>query len=224
MGISASIMIMINVVSWPHILEKIRKEPPLARIKDHRGRAKQFLSQIDEIVEFCSGLMDQIKDLAGESEDGPPVRDDDEQDEAHRQHMATMLELWSNSKENNRFNERLVGGICHITDKCKVTIVECNMRRKNPFVKDDYRLEGDEEGTSKLEEIVVFEQNAYVMMNGEEYVFREGAVFAEKKGDKTKDKNVRCFALVTPSTKSPCVLRLTPNFKGPDEKLALSKD
>ena len=117
MGISASIMIMINVVSWPHIMETIRGLPRLSKIKDPKKRAQQFLAQIDDIVEFCSGLMNQIKDLAGGDDEKPVEREEDEMDEAHRKHMETLMELCSNQKENNKFQLELVGGIAHITDR-----------------------------------------------------------------------------------------------------------
>jgi len=107
---------MINVISWPHIMETIRASPRLYKIKDHKARAKQFLKQIDDIVEFCSGLMNQIKDLAGDNEEKGPVRVEEEVDEAHRMHMKTLLDMCSNQKENIKACNELTGGICCITD------------------------------------------------------------------------------------------------------------
>ena len=77
MGTSAAVMILSNILSWPSILEGIRSQPPLHKQKSHLKRAQDFLGQLDEIVEFCSQLMNQIKDLAAEAEaaDAPKVED-----------------------------------------------------------------------------------------------------------------------------------------------------
>jgi hypothetical protein len=105
-------MIMINVVSWPNIMEGIRKSPRLYKIKDPKERASAFLAQIDEIVEFCSGLMNQIKDLAGDNEEKGPERVEEEMDEAHRMHLRTLMDLCPNQRENLQNCRELVGGIC----------------------------------------------------------------------------------------------------------------
>lgn len=62
MGTSAGIMILINILSWPSNLLEMRKKKELSKLKLHK-RAVSLLNQLDEVVEFCSGLMNQIKDL-----------------------------------------------------------------------------------------------------------------------------------------------------------------
>ena len=89
-------------------------------------------------------------------------------------------------------------------------MVECNLKYKNPLDASDLRFEGEEEGGGgryKLEELVLFGENVYVMMSGREYVFKEGTFFSE---DNERDLNVRDYALIAPSEKAPLNLRLTP--------------
>ena len=102
--------------------------------------------------------------------------------------------------------------------------MECNLKFKNPVQPDDLRFEGDEEGgNSKLEELVLFDTNVYVMMGGVEYVFRQGTFFAEDQ-DHERDLNVKAYALVVPSDKAPLILRLTPRLEGEaQDKLPLKK-
>jgi len=57
MGISASIMILTNIVAWPNILENMQKEHPISHTKNELDRAKSLVEQIDLILDFCSALM-----------------------------------------------------------------------------------------------------------------------------------------------------------------------
>jgi len=85
---------------------------------------------------------------------------------------------------------------------------------KNLTTPDDLRFEGDEDGgSSRLEELVLFGNNVYVMMGGVEYLFREGIFFAEDQ-DHERDLNVRPYALVVPSGRAPLILHLTPRLQG----------
>ena len=62
-GMSSCILILTNLVSWPNIMEKIRDERTMAQIKSERGRAEAFVYQLDSIIGFCSGLMQQVNDI-----------------------------------------------------------------------------------------------------------------------------------------------------------------
>ena len=55
---------------------------------------------MDEIVDFCSGLMEMIKDLAGGGDDAGPERPEEDVDEAHRMHLKTLMDLCQNQREN----------------------------------------------------------------------------------------------------------------------------
>jgi len=84
MGTSAAVMILSNILSWPSILEGIRAQPALVKQRSHLKRAQDFLGQLDEIVEFCSQLMNQIKDLAGEADDANAPKVEEAKEDPHK--------------------------------------------------------------------------------------------------------------------------------------------
>lgn len=69
LGISATIMILYNMIAWPYIHECQEAKPPIRTLKTERERAWQLIGQLDVIIDFCSSIMGQINSLAtGEDE------------------------------------------------------------------------------------------------------------------------------------------------------------
>ena len=64
LGISATIMILYNMVAWPYIHEKSELRPKIRMIKSELERANELSNQLDVIVNFCSDIMVQVNSLA----------------------------------------------------------------------------------------------------------------------------------------------------------------
>jgi hypothetical protein len=53
LGISASIMVLYNMIAWPHIHEK-SEETRIHNIKSEMGRAMELYKNLDQIVDFIT--------------------------------------------------------------------------------------------------------------------------------------------------------------------------
>lgn len=73
LGIAATIMILYNMIAWPHIHEQSEKSH-LRSIKSEMGRAQELDKQLDVMVAFISAIMGQIKDMAS---GGGPEEDEE---------------------------------------------------------------------------------------------------------------------------------------------------
>ena len=57
------------MIAWPHIHEK-SEETRIYNIKSEMGRAMELYKNLDQIVDFITKIMGQIKDLANSVEEG----------------------------------------------------------------------------------------------------------------------------------------------------------
>lgn len=95
LGASASIMVLVNVQCWTIMTEQINQQRQKDNeISDPRKRAKNFVSQLDLVIEFASNLMNQIQanaDNDGELADAQKIEAEREWEE-QKQRYAKYLQ------------------------------------------------------------------------------------------------------------------------------------
>ena len=89
-------------------------------------------------------------------------------------------------------------------------MLKCKLKSKEidkDVAKKEIRFESDtiDEGIAKLDELVVMDTMAYVLIKKREYVFLKGSVFSEPTSNKDYDF---AFSLISPVSMAPMVLLL----------------
>jgi len=64
LGISATIMILYNMIAWPYIHELTSKRTPIDKLVSENDRAWAIVHQVDVVVDFCTSIMTMVKNLA----------------------------------------------------------------------------------------------------------------------------------------------------------------
>ena len=64
LGISATIMILYNMIAWPYIHELTDEKMPITKIVLENDRAWAVVNQVDIVVGYCSSIMTMIKNLS----------------------------------------------------------------------------------------------------------------------------------------------------------------
>ena len=64
LGISATIMILYNMIGWPYIHELTKDKLTIEKLKEDIQRAYAIVNQVDLICDFCTGIMTMVKNLS----------------------------------------------------------------------------------------------------------------------------------------------------------------
>ncbi len=68
LGITATIMILYNMIGWPYIYERTKEMKGVDTIKDEKDRAWAIVAQVDLVCDFATGIMVMVKNLASKEE------------------------------------------------------------------------------------------------------------------------------------------------------------
>ena len=61
LGISASIMILYNMVGWPLLLEMTNTKVSFENLGNDNDRAWEIVAQVDAVCDFATGIMNMVK-------------------------------------------------------------------------------------------------------------------------------------------------------------------
>ena len=68
LGISAAIMILYNMIGWPYLLEMTNRKKLLRDQPNDSHRAWEIVNQIDTVVDYATGIMTMVSNLADNKE------------------------------------------------------------------------------------------------------------------------------------------------------------
>ena len=82
LGISATIMILYNMIGWPYLEETTNDKytnTPIDKIENDEERARTIVTQVDLICDYATGIMTKVKDLTKKEDQDMTTSKDDHQ-------------------------------------------------------------------------------------------------------------------------------------------------
>jgi hypothetical protein len=109
LGISASIMILYNIVGWPYLLELTSNKVQFDELRDDTERAWEIVHQVDTVCDYATSIMGTARNLSSSKD---PELDEDVK----------------KNKEGSGLNAFMVDQILTLLDDQRKIILQARLR------------------------------------------------------------------------------------------------
>ena len=118
LGITATIMILYNMIAWPYIHELTQKRTPIDKLMSETHRAWAIVHQVDVVVDFVTTITSFVKNLSTsdaekETQYGQQQEEEKEQEDFimklydEDQNLLRAARLRETKKDENLYSEQL---------------------------------------------------------------------------------------------------------------------